>query len=440
MRVNSLFTIILTLVVLFSHGQGSAFNRAPLQDCLEGFIEQPSYKGERLPGTVILGFSDGYSWLVGESIHDRTVSTCGDKTIEVARGDRSFFSHVLQTHLVKQTPIGPADLIVTNTAKPDNPASGTRLGYTITVRNEGPTGAGNVVVNVAIPVGTTFASSVATPVSSPTVGAGAEGPVMFSFKFLNSGQSITINLEVNVLAASGSVLTCTATADSDAPDPVPSNNTAIAATTVKGGGVVELKWEQPPSTASNPTPAPINLQVGLVTATTDAPPDKTGFSPAEGDPCLLREFHIYKAEQLPVQIVSANLWKVVPPEQLNSSMATAPGGSFYVVTSVWDCDGNIVESGGSNQAGTPAGPDITSVNISSKIKAKGGEFSGTVELFVDGVGFSKRTKVKSATLVQQKGKLDDGTRISEMFTPGKTLIITIRNSNGGVGSFSYTVP
>ena len=119
-------------------------------------------------------------------------------------------------------------------------------------------------------------------------------------------------------------------------------------------------------------------------------------------------------------------------------MAAAPGGSFYVITNVWKCGDMTVESGGSNQASVPAGPTIDRLKVGGKIKTIGSGFTDPAQVFLDGIGFSKPAVFGDNTVVIQKGTLIDGRSILDVVTPGKTVVISVRNSNGGISSRAFT--
>src|SRR5262249_4035437 len=152
-------------------------------------------------------------------------------------------------------------------------------------------------------------------------------------------------------------------------------------------------WEQPTPTAANPTPAPINLRVVPSGLPSTSPESSTlaKSEPQKTDtPCTLVNVNVYKSEAQPVQTIPSNLWKTVPPDQLQTAMAAAPAGSFYVITNVWQCGDMTIESGGSNQAGVPAGPVINKVKVSAKLKITGSDFSDPSEVFLDGVAFARQ--------------------------------------------------
>jgi hypothetical protein len=72
----------------------------------EGYKVQASYNGNcanRPAGTVCLAFSDGYVWLVSDSIQSQTDRGSWEgKTIRVATGAKAFYFHVLGTSFVRE--------------------------------------------------------------------------------------------------------------------------------------------------------------------------------------------------------------------------------------------------------------------------------------------------------------------------------------------------
>ena len=225
-------------------------------------------------------------------------------------------------------------------------------------------------------------------------------------------------------------------------DPVPGNNSAAVTTQILGGGIVELSWDQAPSTAANPTPAPTNLRAGPASAPPSELSSQSAVTP-ESDACTLMGYNVYLSTSMPVQTIPANLWVALPPA--NSTPApVAPNGTFYVITTLWNCGGTIIESGltgsgGSNQTGVAAPPNIMNVRVGGKLRATGTGFSDVIDVFLDAVAFSKAAGVKNDnTMVVQKGPLVDGRVLSDVLSSGKTVLISFRNSNGGIGAFSYT--
>jgi len=216
----------------------------------------------------------------------------------------------------------------------------------------------------------------------------------------------------------------------------------MVTTQILGGGIVELSWDQAPSTTADPTPPPTNLRAGpAVGASTNRLSIETGIVPAS-DTCALAGYNVYISGSMPVLPIPANLWVALPPTN-NTPAPVAPAGSFYLITALWNCGGTIVESGltgsGSNQTGVPAPPNITNVRVGGKLKATGSGFSDAVDVFLDGIAFSKPGSVRNGnTLVVQKGGLVDGRAISDVLVPGKTVLFSFRNGDGGIAAFNFT--
>jgi uncharacterized repeat protein (TIGR01451 family) len=129
------------------------------------------------------------------------------------------------------TPI-PADLSLVKTDSPDPVATAGLLTYTITVTNNGPGAASDVVMNDPLPVGTTSFNCVSSqgPCSFPTVGT--NGLVTANIGTLAASGNVTVTITVTVTAAPASVLSNTAVVSSSTGDPDGTNNDDTATTTV----------------------------------------------------------------------------------------------------------------------------------------------------------------------------------------------------------------
>jgi uncharacterized repeat protein (TIGR01451 family) len=331
-----------------------------------------------------------------------------------------------------------ADLSVTITPSQNPVPAGTRLSYSITVTNDGPRNALGTTVTELLPVGVTF-TSLRAPGGVRTPAVGATGTVTWDAGLIPPGSSLSMDLLVNVIAAPGTPLTFTASAFSFVQDPNRGNNTASTTTDVLGGGLVTLTWDQPAPNASDATPAPTNL-----TITPASSPSSEGgvVSRREGAwpsdaACTLTGYNIYISSTQPVQTIPANLWETLPPTTTTTA-PTAPAGSFYVVTSLWDCAGAVIESGltgGTNTTGIPPGPSLASVKATGKLKVTGSGFTTSVNVFVNGLAFVRPPIIRSGVVVQ-KGKLANGQRLAELLISGHSLLITIKNSDGGIGSYN----
>ena len=113
-----------------------------------------------------------------------------------------------------------ADLAVTKTTASSTLTTGNSVTYTITVTNNGPSAATNVIVTDDLPAGLTFVSA------TPSQGTcNASDPISCNVGTLNNGASATISVVANVTATSGTIAN-TASADGTETDPVGGNNSS----------------------------------------------------------------------------------------------------------------------------------------------------------------------------------------------------------------------
>jgi len=128
------------------------------------------------------------------------------------------------------TPV-PTDLALSKADSVDPVATGGVLTYTISVTNNGPGTANNVVISDPLPAGTTFISC------TPTLGTcsgnpGTNDTVTASIATLPSAGSVTLTINVTVTAPATTVLSNTATVSSSTADSNGANNLATETTTV----------------------------------------------------------------------------------------------------------------------------------------------------------------------------------------------------------------
>ncbi len=118
-----------------------------------------------------------------------------------------------------------ADLAITKTVNPNTVIEGQGIVYSITVTNNGPSQALNVVAEDVLPTGLTFVSATApagTSWSAPEWNIGT----------LNNGASATLSIIATVNIGSTGTLTNTVTVTSTTGDPVTANNSSTALLTV----------------------------------------------------------------------------------------------------------------------------------------------------------------------------------------------------------------
>ena len=152
----------------------------------------------------------------------RCLRTCGDGTGDAGPsplGKPATFFFAFNT--------ASADLGITKTASAPRINPGLDLTYTLTVTNNGPEEAGNVVVNDPLPAGLDFVS--ATPSQGTCTGTTTIDCQLGS---VPAGASATVQIVVRPTTAAGPTLTNTATVASTTGDPNQANNTASVVTDV----------------------------------------------------------------------------------------------------------------------------------------------------------------------------------------------------------------
>jgi virginiamycin B lyase len=325
-----------------------------------------------------------------------------------------------------------ADLSISITG-PGQIACGTQLSYTVAVTNPATQQtATGVTVNVPTPAATTFSSVAGTGLRLSPPEPGSTGTITATIGSMAPGATVRFQVIVDVLSAPGTTLSLTATVTSTSTDPNTANNTATVTVPVQGGAIVFLSWHQTASTAANPTPPPDSLTVSAAKPViTTGLSDREALEPAVTGPCALTGYNIYKSDSLPVLTTDENRWQAnVLPSQAQATLAAAPAGSFYVMTSLWNCGGTVVESGASNTASECGGPEVDHVKVGGKIKIFGSNFTDPLtgpvtSVFVDGFAFTKGPIFIDSTFLKQKGTLNvNGTQTALLdYLSGKTVIV-----------------
>jgi len=153
------------------------------------------------------------------------------------------------------------DLTIVKSAPP-SATVGFGLTYSITVTNNGPISATNVVVSDTLPAGTTFTSATTSQGS-----CSGTSTVTCSLGTIANGANATISITVNT-TTSGTI-TNTATVSASEHDPVPSDNSSSASTAVSA-----LTCNAPTITASGSTTF---CQGGSVQLNANASPTPTAY-------------------------------------------------------------------------------------------------------------------------------------------------------------------
>src|SRR5262249_49482450 len=173
------------------------------------------------------------------------------------------------TTVVTGVPVG-ADLSITKIASPNPVVTGSNVTYTLTVINNGPGAAANVVVTDNLPASTTFVSCSST---GGGVCSGSGNNRSITFTSLAAGASATINLgaKVDCSVTDGTAIGNMATVGSSTPDPDISNNSKTATITASNPPPTITGTSADPSVLWPPNHKMVNVTVNY-TVTDNCPP------------------------------------------------------------------------------------------------------------------------------------------------------------------------
>jgi uncharacterized repeat protein (TIGR01451 family) len=166
-------------------------------------------------------------------------------------GDSFFDGSVFHAQIYVDLPC-PTDLAIDKDDDPDPVAAGHDLSYLLTVANQGPSPATNVVVTDNLPAGVAFGSA------TPSQGSCSQlaGVVTCNLGSIAAGASATISIAVTVDLSTLGDITNVATVASDAPELDPADNSSSEATSVLAPmpstlGIDADPWEYPANTATS---------------------------------------------------------------------------------------------------------------------------------------------------------------------------------------------
>jgi uncharacterized repeat protein (TIGR01451 family) len=130
-----------------------------------------------------------------------------------------------------------ADLVVTKSIDDPSPNEGDTITYTVTLTNNGPCIATNIVITDSLPAGVTYSSN------TPSQGSYDSGSGAWSAGSLANGASATLDISATVDAgtATQTITNTASVASSDQTDTVPANNSDSAALTVQGADLAVTK-------------------------------------------------------------------------------------------------------------------------------------------------------------------------------------------------------
>ena len=326
-----------------------------------------------------------------------------------------------------------ADVEISTSSIPEMIDTGEQIAYTILVTNNGPDTAENVLLRTSSPLGTRFVSLTTTQGTVTAPPAGGVGVAEVAIGDIESGNTVTIVLTVNVIGEGGDSVNIDVVIESDTNDPVGGNNSISGSTDVVAGNDVLLTWDPPLPSDDDSRNPPLHLQSQTVTKSSLA----AAASKVAGPRNTLVGYNIYRSNTPNTTPIPSNFFTSVGPGTTTVVAPTAPGGSFFVVTATYPNG----ESGETNAAsgGIPE-PDIDTFQIKGgKVIINGTGFTDSVTVFIDGIPFTKAAKVKKEnTRVQQKGRLLTGQSVSDYLNQqGGVVLVSVLNSDTGIGTFLY---
>jgi uncharacterized repeat protein (TIGR01451 family) len=183
-----------------------------------------------------------------------------------------------------------ADLTLSKTASPNPVITGSNLTYSLTVGNNGPTAAQNVVVTDNLPVETAFVSCTATG-GGGCAGTGNNRTVTFPSLGAGASETITLVANMNCPVSNGASVTNTATVSSATADPNSNNNTAMTTVTASNPAPLITNVSASPSHLWPPNHNMVNVTVdytvtdncGPVTNTLSVTSNEPVNGPGDGD-------------------------------------------------------------------------------------------------------------------------------------------------------------
>jgi len=159
------------------------------------------------------------------------------------------------------------DVEILKTVDDPAPSEGDTITYTLSITNNGPAQATNVIVTDSIPAGVTFVQFL--PISAPCVYAAPT--ITCTYPTLNVGQTVTVDIEATVdVGTSGTVIPNTANVTTTEPETNLGNNDDDVDIAVGGVDLAITKTVDNPAPSENDTIVySINLEnMSLNTATT----------------------------------------------------------------------------------------------------------------------------------------------------------------------------
>lgn len=212
-----------------------------------------AFKGENPNGTWILNVSD---------------------RVDSDTGNVRAFSLIISGATCDTSTTPQADLTLSGTASPNPVMTGSNFTYTLTVGNNGPSAAQDVVVTNNLPAQTTFVSCGATGGGS-CGGNGNSRTVAFPSLAAGASETLTMMVNVNCPVANGTSITNAATVSSPTDDPDSDNNAVVTSVTASNPAPIISNVSANPAQLWPPNHAMANVTVNYTVADNCGPSANT---------------------------------------------------------------------------------------------------------------------------------------------------------------------
>jgi uncharacterized repeat protein (TIGR01451 family) len=298
------------------------------------------------------------------------------------------------TSYILQVPAaGTTDLSLAKTDAPDPVSVGANLTYTLTITNNGPGAASNVVLTDTLPANALFVSAVSTQGAC----SHAAGAVTCAIGSMNNAAVVTVTIVVR--ATSGPTLVNNASVTATETDPAPANNSASTITAVSN----TVFFGPIPYLCQNDSPFFAGIQAGTV---------------------ALENFEDGLFNQ--------------PGVTASAGSVIGPGGGVDSV----DCDDGVIDGSGSNGRSLFSGSGSAGIRFTFNAAILGGLPTQAGIVWTDGAGtitFEAFDALGVSLGVVTGNHADgstDGTTGEDRFYgishPGGISAIFIHNSSGGI--------
>ncbi|MFC1713662.1 C10 family peptidase [Candidatus Poribacteria bacterium] len=214
-----------------------------------------------LPLTYTWDFGDGNEDTTQSPMTTHTYSAADTYTVTLTVSDGSDSSTPDQTNAVIDAVVTEADLEVSKEVDGSTPNEGDDITYTVTVTNNGPDAATNVIVTDQLPSGVTYASATATQ------GNYNNGTGLWNVSSLSNSASATLTITATVDTGIGSdpIINTASVTSVDQVDPNSDNNSDNVSITVQYADLEVSKI------VNDPSPGGGDDIVYIVTVTNNGP-------------------------------------------------------------------------------------------------------------------------------------------------------------------------